>query len=288
MRKLYTLFALVFAISLVSAASTESITVYDVIDMNINNFQGDVVAVSTLGEYSWGYELGYANSNKYVDKNKKVTGTLGLKFIPVQEDGSYCQTHHPCSWEETEVLIETDTDTFTAYLPSGEVYNTVMYFYVTQDGSTYWAKSGHAETHVSVIDLSFENAVVPEHLAREAPSVIVNPTPDMDCAFYYWFDSTTQTCGHKDFCGVYVYNSLQTFDTLANCNAALTVYLVDDAESDGQEKSNAPAVVYIVIGLIIIVVLYFAIDRMRKKLPSGIKRKSTVSKHRRTTKRKTK
>ena len=51
MRKVYTLLALVFAMSLVGAASTEPATVYDVIDMNANNFQGDITAIAELGEY---------------------------------------------------------------------------------------------------------------------------------------------------------------------------------------------------------------------------------------------
>jgi hypothetical protein len=288
MRKVYTLLALVFAMSLVGAASTEPATVYDVIDMNANNFQGDITAIAELGEYSWGFELGYVNSNDYADKNKKVTGILGLKFVPVNEDGSYCQTHHPCSWEEHDILIETDTETYRAYLPAGDIYNTPLWFYVAQDGSTYWAKSGHAETHVSVIDLDFEDAAVPEHLARKAPTFVEEQVSDVSCVFYYWFDDNTQDCGHKDFCGVYIYQGLQTFDSLVECNAALTTYLIEDADSDGKEDSNAPAIVYIVIGLIILVVLYYAIDRMRKSLPTGVKRKSSTSKRRKVTKQKPK
>ena len=41
------------------------------------------------------------------------------------------------------------------------------------------------------------------------------------CQNRYWFDDTTQTCGQKQFCGMYMYYGLQTFETKGDCLAAL-------------------------------------------------------------------
>jgi len=46
-------------------------------------------------------------------------------------------------------------------------------------------------------------------------------TTTMECKFYYWFDDEHKTCGYKEFCGLYMYEGLRTFDTLEECIAAL-------------------------------------------------------------------
>jgi hypothetical protein len=150
------------------ALPSDQIVVYDVLDMSTDNFQGDVLVVSGLDAYSWGSELSYLSANGFADKNKKVTGNLGIRFIPVQEDGSYCKKFEECTWEDTDVTITTDDGEYTVYIPEGDSYSSYIYFYVTEDGSTYWAKSGHTEGPNSHIDLTFEEAFE-DHLARSAP-----------------------------------------------------------------------------------------------------------------------
>ena len=42
------------------------------------------------------------------------------------------------------------------------------------------------------------------------------------CSMKWWFDNNTTVCSQKQFCGAYMYYGLQTFDTQADCQAALT------------------------------------------------------------------
>jgi hypothetical protein len=282
MRKIALLLVILFSMSLVGAVSIEPVMIYDVSDISTDNFQGDIVVLSGVGAYSWGKELGHLNARGFADKWKKVNGTLGIRFNPVNEDGSYCKTYQPCSWEEQIAIIETELGEYNVYLPAGDVYNTQLYFYVAQDGTTYWAKSDHTEGPNGYIDLSFEDAAVPEHIARISPNAVELDFDQVaNCNEYYWFDDDTQKCSQKEFCGVYVYSSLRTFDSLEECSVALGEYLSNYDNIVDKEESNSFALVYIVLGLIVIVVLYFAINRMRKRAPRGVKRKSVVSKRRR-------
>ena len=41
------------------------------------------------------------------------------------------------------------------------------------------------------------------------------------CSMKWWFDNKHTTCGYSQFCGVYMYYGLQTFDTQADCQANL-------------------------------------------------------------------
>ena len=54
-----------------------------------------------------------------------------------------------------------------------------------------------------------------------------------DCSNLYWFDKTHRTCKTKEFCGRYTYEGLQTFETLALCNAAFNK-IDGDANGDGK------------------------------------------------------
>lgn len=56
-----------------------------------------------------------------------------------------------------------------------------------------------------------------------------------DCSSLYWFDKTHRTCKTKEFCGRYTYEGLQTFETLALCNAALNKI---DGDANGDGKVN--------------------------------------------------
>ena len=175
MRKMYLPLFLLFVLSIAFAQSTEPVMIYDVIDMSTDNFQGDVRVISGLDFYTWGYELGYLNERGFADKHKKVTGTLALEFLPVQDDGSYCKINRTCSWEKQTVRFTTESLDQVAYLPAGESYNTKLYFYVASDGSTYWAKSGRTDGPNSHIDLSFEDSTN-GYLARAAPESIAEET----------------------------------------------------------------------------------------------------------------
>jgi len=42
-----------------------------------------------------------------------------------------------------------------------------------------------------------------------------------ECKNYFWFDDATNICAQKQFCGLYMYQGLQTFDSKAQCEKAL-------------------------------------------------------------------
>lgn len=64
-------------------------------------------------------------------------------------------------------------------------------------------------------------------------------TPEANCSMYYWFDSTSTECGQKEFCGLYMYQGLQTFSTLSECQAALAA-----ARSVGTTATPAPSMTF--------------------------------------------
>lgn len=52
----------------------------------------------------------------------------------------------------------------------------------------------------------------------------------LDCKKYYWFDNDNKECGQKEFCGLYMYYGLQTFESKTQCAKALntTIECVTD------------------------------------------------------------
>ncbi len=63
----------------------------------------------------------------------------------------------------------------------------------------------------------------------KAATVTVNQIAS--CQNLYWFDTTTKSCGQKQFCGMYMYQGLQTFSTQAQCSAALPTITVNNGIS---------------------------------------------------------
>ena len=42
-----------------------------------------------------------------------------------------------------------------------------------------------------------------------------------DCKNLYWFDNSNRACEQKEFCGLYMYQGLQTFESKTQCEKAL-------------------------------------------------------------------
>src|SRR3989338_8719178 len=42
-----------------------------------------------------------------------------------------------------------------------------------------------------------------------------------DCNSYYYFDNTNKNCSQKEFCGMYMYQGLQTFESKTQCENTL-------------------------------------------------------------------
>lgn len=64
------------------------------------------------------------------------------------------------------------------------------------------------------------NCVGMENKCLEEKCVLVRSN-DSTCALYYWFDSEHRKCGYKQFCGLFMYQGLQTFGTKEECLSAL-------------------------------------------------------------------
>jgi hypothetical protein len=50
----------------------------------------------------------------------------------------------------------------------------------------------------------------------------ITPNTNMSCQNLWWFDSTHLSCSQKQFCGAYMYLSLNTFPTQSDCQSALS------------------------------------------------------------------
>jgi hypothetical protein len=44
---------------------------------------------------------------------------------------------------------------------------------------------------------------------------------DLNCTSLYWFDNDNKSCGQKEFCGMYMYLGLQTFESKTQCEKVL-------------------------------------------------------------------
>jgi hypothetical protein len=58
----------------------------------------------------------------------------------------------------------------------------------------------------------------PQNIENESGN---DDTGNTNCKFLYWFDSEKKSCGYKKFCGLYMYEGLETFDNFNDCNAAI-------------------------------------------------------------------
>ncbi|MFA5383028.1 MAG: hypothetical protein WC356_07710 [Candidatus Micrarchaeia archaeon] len=52
----------------------------------------------------------------------------------------------------------------------------------------------------------------------------------LECENRYWFDDDSTECGYKEFCGMYMYQSLRTFDNLEDCEEELAEILSETEE----------------------------------------------------------
>jgi hypothetical protein len=63
-----------------------------------------------------------------------------------------------------------------------------------------------------------------------------------DCHSYYWFDNTNKNCSQKQFCGMYMYQDLQTFNTIEECievlefNTCNSYYWFDNTNKNCSQK----------------------------------------------------
>ncbi len=56
--------------------------------------------------------------------------------------------------------------------------------------------------------------------------------PALECEEKYWFDEDSTECEYKEFCGMYMYQGLRTFETEDACEAALTEFLNTEVSTD--------------------------------------------------------
>ncbi|GEM_PF-1585770 len=67
-----------------------------------------------------------------------------------------------------------------------------------------------------------------------------------NCKEYYWYDDTSeQTCFKKEFCGTYMYKGLQTFDTQSACLDSYQMYSAQEvAKQNGQNPDSCKKYYY--------------------------------------------
>ncbi len=84
-------------------------------------------------------------------------------------------------------------------------------------GITFYATDGNKMTASNTVNIT----VIPAEVEEEPVETTPEPTANITCNSYYWFDSNTTECGQKEFCGTYMYLGLQTFETLEECEENL-------------------------------------------------------------------
>lgn len=57
-----------------------------------------------------------------------------------------------------------------------------------------------------------------------------NQSEQINCNVYYWFDNNNKNCTYKEFCGTYMYQGLQTFETSNDCKKAVSDLLAKQAQ----------------------------------------------------------
>jgi hypothetical protein len=65
------------------------------------------------------------------------------------------------------------------------------------------------------------NGKLVSHGVNEYGCGLPSTCEDSDCKNLYWFDSASKECGYKEFCGLYMYQGLRTFETKDECNKEL-------------------------------------------------------------------
>ena len=95
-------------------------------------------------------------------------------------------------------------------------------------------------------------------------------TPEPECEYYYWIDSTSTGCGYKQFCGTYMYQGLQTFDTETECNLALTPEpqlnqpIYGEPVSKGIFGENSLTILVVILIIVIIALLVIILIPSKK------------------------
>jgi len=138
----------------------KSVTPSDVANLGFGVYQ--VSAQYNLGSYQQGQWMGFENKNS----NDLKTGALWVEF----------------SWERPNtdvVLIDGSGNERKIYLPASTPAGNSTYgeyYWIAEDGSSYYANSNHAHGWP---DLSYNQALVPAHLARDSLSLEQrNPTTE--------------------------------------------------------------------------------------------------------------
>jgi len=61
----------------------------------------------------------------------------------------------------------------------------------------------------------------PQVTTTTRPQVTTTTTTLLPCQNLWWFDDASTVCGYKQFCGSFMYHSLQVFTTEEACKEAL-------------------------------------------------------------------
>ena len=82
----------------------------------------------------------------------------------------------------------------------------------------------------------------PTHTPTPTPEVTPTPTKNVteECKTLWYFDEQSVKCQQKQFCGLYMYKGLRTFETEEECKAALEKYLQEEKEETPTPSPTPP------------------------------------------------
>jgi len=81
-------------------------------------------------------------------------------------------------------------------------------------------ESKESKTEIVVITNETEISKEPPVQELNETNQTANQT-QLECHNYYWYDENNKLCGQKEFCGTYMYQGLNVFDTKEECEAAI-------------------------------------------------------------------
>jgi len=173
-------------IGTVSALSTvpKSVSI-DVTDGGLSLFKAEQIYVMSkqLDNALWDDGVGgpFMSNRYFVLQSgmfgKQYSGSSSYLYVTFYANGN------TGTWPENIIHLAIDGESFVVYMPQITItknYNWQLYsFYVAEDGSTYFARRDHAPSDALTInnamagsiDLSPSQAMVPEHLAKAAPTI---------------------------------------------------------------------------------------------------------------------
>ncbi|MEK6854601.1 MAG: hypothetical protein AABX73_00070, partial [Nanoarchaeota archaeon] len=148
----------------------------------------------------------------------KLTGLLGIPNSPNGPIGGYTYTYDVIKIYKGDVSnnvsVIFDCDDFLCGKPYEINEEYLIYAYLSRSyrGNDSFLRTGGCGANKLLSQASEE--------IKELESLI---SKRGICKNLYWFDNDNKECGLKEFCGSYMYQGLQTFESRMLCEKALNI-----------------------------------------------------------------